>query len=387
MKKQKVLFIITQSVIGGAQRHVLDLATHLPDGYEPVVAAGGAGALHKKLSDAGVRSMGIPSLTREIGASREFAALGALLSLIRTERPDILHLHSSKVGALGSLAGRVTGVRMVIFTVHGWALNEDRGALTKLFIGAAYALTFLFCHRIIAVSEAMAAYVRRFPFTARKMTVIRDAVEPIAFASDAEARALLLSKAKWQDAPLLIGTFAELHPVKGLHYALAALALLRKRGLSIKLVIAGEGTERKNLEMTAKEEGVRDSAALIGFLEDARRYARGLDIFILPSISEALSYSILEAGLAERPVVATRVGGIPEVIEDGVTGLLVPPRNAKALADAIERLAKDGELRTRLAAALKKKVAEEFSLAGMVSHTVALYERYSPTISRSASSR
>jgi glycosyltransferase involved in cell wall biosynthesis len=368
-RKKKALYIVTKSNFGGTQRYVYDLATNLsPERFEPVVAAGGNGILFKKLKAAGVRTIPLPHLGRDVSLIADIRSFFDILSLLRSEKPDVLHLNSSKIGALGALAGRLFFVPRIIFTAHGWAFNEDRSLLSRLVIKGIAWLTMMLSHETIAVSESMRRNVANLPGT-RRIKVIRNGIDPVELLPELDAKMFLVTHGIPADRPI-VGTLAELHPIKGLRYAIEAIERLRERGLTASLVIFGEGEQRAELEECAQKSGVSDSVFFLGFVPDASSYLSGLDVFILSSLSEGLSYAILEAGSASLPVTASRVGGIPEVVEDGVSGILVPPQNPTALAQAIAALLEDGE---RYGAALSKRIATEFSLERMSAETTALY--------------
>lgn len=369
MNRKKVLYLITKSNFGGAQRYVYDLAAGLPrDRFESVVAAGGDGVLFKKLKEEGIRTVPLPSLGRDVSPLADFRSFFDIFSLLRREKPDVLHVNSSKIGALGALAGRLCFVRRIIFTAHGWAFNEDRSPLSRFIIKQIAWLTVILAHETIAVSESMRRDIGNLPGTGR-VTVIRNGIEPVELLPAHDAKMFFITHNVPADRPI-IGTLAELHPVKGLRYAIEAIERLRENGVTASFVIFGDGEQRAELEERARKNGVSDSVFFLGFVPDAPSYLSGLDVFILPSLSEGLSYALLEAGSASLPVAASRVGGIPEVIEDGASGILVPPRNPTALARAIQALLEDGG---RYGAALSKRVASGFSLDRMRTETAALY--------------
>jgi len=153
--RKKVLFLITKSNWGGAQRYVYDLATHLDQTkFEPVVALGGDGELVTLLDHAGVRVIRINSLTRDISLKKEKEFASELYKIIRIEKPDILHVNSSKAGGVGTALGRILRVPRIIFTAHGWAFNEERPWWQRMVIKFLHWVTVLLSHRTIAVSGA-----------------------------------------------------------------------------------------------------------------------------------------------------------------------------------------------------------------------------------------
>lgn len=369
-RRKKVLFLITKSNFGGAQRYVYDLATNVPPEFEPVAAGGGSGLLFERLKDAGIRTVSLPSLGRDVHIFSDIKAFFEVLSLVRNERPDVLHLNSSKIGALGALAGRLLGIRRIIFTAHGWAFEEDRAWLSRTLIKAISWFTILLSHRSIAVSEKMRDEMRRLPGTGG-VTVIHNGIKITDALSRSEAKQFFVTKGVPSEG-LLVGTIAELHPIKGLSYAIEAISKLRERGERVTFVIMGEGEERDRLEKLIRERQLEHSVFLLGFVPDAAKYLSGLDVFTMTSLYEGFNYAILEAGSAHVPVVASRAGGIPEILEDGA-GILVSPRDSAAIADAIARFGSSEEERTQSANSLTRRVQERFSLETMLASTVALY--------------
>lgn len=380
-QKNKVIHVITKSNWGGAQRYVYDLATSLPsDLYDQEVIVGGNGPLMTKLREAGVSVMSLSELGRDVNLAKDWASFKALFLEFRRKKPDVIHLNSSKIGALGSLAGRLAGVRRIIFTAHGWAFNEDRPFYIKYLLKAVYWTTLLLAHETIAVSENMRSQTRHWPWVQDKITVVHNGIAKNAGFSKANARTELMRlspalRTRVESAPKTIpwvGTVAELHHVKGYSYAIEALASMR--GAAIYVVI-GEGEERATLEAAIADNGLEDTVFLLGHVDRAAEYISAFDIFLLPSISEALSYSILEAGLTGLPVVATTVGGIPEVVEDMRSGVLVQPKNSRELAHALSFMIEHPTDRKKYSAALKERVVSLFSLDRMARETAEVYAR------------
>lgn len=377
-KKLKILYVITKSNWGGAQRYVFDLATSLPKTkFDVVVALGGTGELGQKLIEVGIRVVQIQRLRRDIGVIDDIATFFELIKIFIREKPAIIHLNSSKAGGLGGLAGRITGVRKIVFTAHGWAFNEERNVVSKFLIRCASWLTVTLSHTTIAVSDYDRNQAERMLFLKHKIVRIHNGVRKIKFPAKNTAReALLLERAASLGKTLWIGTIAELHNNKGLSYAIKAVKKLKeKTGIEkFVYVIIGEGEERGALEKLIKETNLRNEIFLVGKKEEASSLLHAFDIFILPSIKEGLPYVILEAGVAKLPVIASAVGGIPEIIQDMKSGILVKPKHGDEIALALEFLLANPQKRTEFGEKLKEYVANNFSLEKMTDEVSRFYE-------------
>ncbi|MDP2665789.1 MAG: glycosyltransferase [bacterium] len=378
LPNSKILFVITKSNWGGAQAYVYTLATHLKSaGVEVAVALGGTGAagataglLADKLASSGIRTIFLKTFARDISILREVKAFIELRRVIREERPDVLHLNSSKAGGIGAFAGRLAGIQKIVFTSHGLAYDEDRSFLTRVFRWFATWATFALSHRIILISKDTYRRARYFPFCRNKMHLVYNGIapEPVLDRLTARARLLphLVSGRVW------IGTIAELTPNKALDSLVNAAALLRKNGHLFTLCIISDGEERLTLERLIARENLSEYVHLIGFLPHAAQYLRAFDIFTLTSTKEGLPYVLLEAAQAECAVVGTRIPGITDII-DAETGILVEPKNVSEIASSLETLIVNEPKRLALGKALRKKVSENFSIEQMLKKTGEVY--------------
>ncbi len=375
-----IIYVVTKGRWGGAQRYVYDLATNLPPKrFDPLVVTGEGGQLTQKLMASGVACRQLAWLVRDIKFFNDFAAGQALYRLFKTARPDIIHLNSSKIGLVGALAGRLARVPKIIFTAHGWAFNEDRPRLARAGLKILQWLTVLICHQTIAVSETTKRQLAPWPGARRKMTLIHNGIKPIVFEERGRAREILLGALAAERTGPWLGTISELHKNKGLEYLIQAVAILRVtlanwQGLPLTLTIIGEGEERKNLEKQIKELGLEKAVFLVGQKDNAASLLPALDIFTLTSITEAFPYALLEAGLAGLPVVASAVGGIPEIITSMESGILIKPRWPSEIARALKFLIENPDKYQKFGAKLRQKVRRDFSTARMVKQTLAVYD-------------
>lgn len=374
-QRKKILYLITKSNWGGAQRYVYDLATHLNrEQFEPVVALGGTGVLKEQLEHAGIRTIVIDSLERDISLRKEWAFATELWRILRTERPEILHVNSSKAGGVGTLLGRFARVPRIVFTAHGWAFNEDRPWWQRVIIKLMHWLTVLFSHVTIAVSTAMKQQMD-LPCAQRKIRVLNPGRTIGAMYGKREAREHIAER----DARLRshlrdpwILCIGELHPIKRFGVLLESLARVRDAHPNVRCIIIGDGELRAVLAHQISDRALENHTFLVGSITEAARFLKAGNLFVLPSKSESYGYVLHEAGLAGLPVVATNVGGIPDIVSDRSSGRLVEPDDAAALAAAITDYF-DRPQQWRQYAETLKVAMEARSIDTMVEQTTPLY--------------
>ncbi|MDQ1282129.1 MAG: hypothetical protein QG630_480, partial [Patescibacteria group bacterium] len=217
----KILYFITKSNWGGAQKYVFDLATHFKGlGDEVVVAFGGEGILAERLHEKGIRTVTINHLTRDVGLFQELNSIKEIINLIKKEKPDIIHLNSSKVSLLGGFLGRALGVKKIIFTAHGFPFREERPFWQILIIKFLTWLTILSSHKTICVSEKDFKDVENWLFVKNKLVIIHNGLKK------EEERSLVEREI---DNAIKIVSIAELHKNKGLEYGIQTINLLKKR--------------------------------------------------------------------------------------------------------------------------------------------------------------
>lgn len=371
LKQMKILYVITKSNWGGAQRHVFDLATAMKSkGHDVWVALGGEGVLKQKLEGAGIYTFSITNLERDISPSKDAGSFKEIYSIIKNKRPDIIHLHSPKAAGLGSLAGRLLRVKKIITTVHGWTFNEDRSIYEKALIRFFSWITMILSHTTVVLSEKEYSQALYFPWTKNKIQLIPLGIKsPIFVSVDGAKQAI--SKIIGMDLPVflkktVIGTVTELHKNKGLTYLIEAMVMIKTQQPNTICIIVGDGEEKASLNMLIKEKKLEDNVYLTGYLDNASEYLKALNVFVVSSIKEGLPYSILEAGTASLPVVATTVGGIPEIIEDMKSGILIQSKNHRELSHALSFMIEHPEERKRYGTTLKERVSTKFSLDKML---------------------
>ena len=376
--KIKILYVITKSNFGGAQRYVYELATGLPkDAYNVVVASGGNGLLKEKLESAGIRTRTIENFERDIHFFKEFRAYKELKKILQGETPDIVHLNSSKAAALGAYAARVCGIKKIVFTVHGWPFFEDRSFLWRGIIWFISWLTVRKSDDVILVSQFDHIH-SHMENMRKKFSVIRTAVPSIPFLSRDAARAKLFPESvrTQHEYDTWVISTGEHTRNKNLFYALKAVAQYNSsHEAKIFLTLMSEGEERSALEKFVAKHNLQDSVFFTGYIDGAREYLKAFDIFVLPSLKEGMPYGLLEAGSAGLACIASNVGGIPEIIEDQKNGLLINPKDEDSLVNALHTLTTSPEKTEQYARSLQDKIATQFSLLRMLEKTVELYRK------------
>ncbi|MBU6231858.1 MAG: glycosyltransferase family 4 protein [Patescibacteria group bacterium] len=374
----KIMYVITKSNWGGAQRHVFDLATAMKEkGHEVWVALGGEGLLKQKLEAAGIYTFSISSMQRDISVGKDAGSLKEIWHVIRNKRPDVLHLHSTKAAGLGSVAGRMLRVPFVVQTVHGWAFNEDRPLGQKLLIRFFSWLTMLFTHSTILLSEREFEQAARFPGVKSKLKLIHPGMKAQTLYSVDGAKQALAKKIGMEPAEFgkktVVGTIAELHPNKGIGYLVEAAAIVKAQHPGMICIVIGDGEESASLQAMSKEKQLDSAFFLAGYMDNAAEYLKAFNVFVLPSVKEGAPYALLEAGSASLPVVATTVGGVPEIIEDMKSGILVQPKNPRELSHAISFMIEHPDERRKYGAALKERVSTKFGFDRMIWLVEGLY--------------
>jgi glycosyltransferase involved in cell wall biosynthesis len=348
-RRPRVLLLITLAEVGGAQTYVASLLPALVDRFDVSIAAHGPGPLRDAAAEAGVRFIALEHVRRPIRPWRDMAGFVELVRLLRRERPDILHASSSKAGLLGRLAAVVARVPIRIFTVHGWAFAAHSGSASALYRHADRLAGRLTTMTVCVSENERMAGIRAGTCSTKKTVVIPNAVSLES-----------TPRARHERAVPLIVSVGRLKAPKDFLTLVRALAELPED--SYEALIVGDGPERPSLERELRRLGLEERVRLAGERHDVPALLATADVFVLSSRSEGMPVSVLEAMAAELPVVASRVGGVPELVVDGETGFLVRPADPRALATALAWLVDHRELRARLGAAGRVRAETRFNL-------------------------
>ncbi|MEW6026831.1 MAG: glycosyltransferase family 4 protein, partial [Planctomycetota bacterium] len=339
MAKVKVVQVITRLIKGGAQKVCLDIAEGIPkDRYEVFLLSGLETGLEGSLWDkagqiSGINIKVIPELAREVSPLNDLLALFRLYYFFLKTGPDIVHCHTSKAGFIGVLAAWLADVTAIVFSPHGHLFATGARIpsvshspirlrifyyLTKL----AYSLST----KVVAQNASdMNEQVKLRLATADKFEIIHNAVE---------IKPAPTHKSDNKKYPIL-ATLGRLSAEKGQVYLLEALKSIRKEFPDTQLLVIGDGVLRKELESFVEKENLGGAVLFTGLCDEPSELLKDIDIFVLPSLYESFGIALLEAMALKKPTIASNVNGIPEVVADGETGILVPPANPEELAGAI----------------------------------------------------
>jgi L-malate glycosyltransferase len=356
------LHIDTARTWRGGQNQVLVTVEGLRTlGHRTMLVAHGSGVLRQRAAE----GFEVVALAPRI--EMDLSAAWRLSRIIKQEKPDVIHAHDPHGVAMAAMALSMStqlakppliAQRRVDFRLRGNSLSRWKYRQVDCFICSSEAI------RQILIQEGVPAH--------RAVTVH----EGIDLGRIERAPAISLHQQLWlpHEAPV-VGNVAALVPHKGQRHLVEAAALVVRRVPDARFVIAGDGELRESLQRQIHEHQLDKHVFLTGFRTDILALHKAFDIFVMSSVTEGLGTSLLDAMAAGKPVVATRAGGIPEVVRDGETGLLVDPRDHQGMADALVRLLEDTALRQRMGAAGLALAKERFSAERMVQDTVKVYRR------------
>ena len=331
-------------------------------------------------AESGVRPFVIKELCREPNAFKDIAAFFRLYRLIRKEKPQIVHTHMAKAGALGRLAARLTGVPVIIHTYHGHVFHSYFSpAKTRFFLGVEKALAG-FTDKIIVISGLQKDEIKRY-------LDIKDddklALIPLGFELDRYLKSGTTGDGKRlrrvldiPDGTVVVGTVGRLTAVKNHSMFLEAAKEIKKSfsDIGIKFLIVGDGELRGTLEKTSDELGLRKDVVFTGWRKDMDSVYRAMDIMALTSLNEGTPVSLIEAMASARPVVATDVGGVRDVTEDGKSGFVVPGNDIAAFTKAVSELIRDKEKREAFGVYGRRSIRERYSGGRLIRDIESLYQ-------------
>jgi glycosyltransferase involved in cell wall biosynthesis len=298
----------------------------------------------------------------------DWKVIQQLIQICRTKRVAVWHAHEYKSNVLGLIVRRFWPMKLVT-TVHGWGVHEGRAP----FYNGIDRRCLRFYQQVICVSNNLLMECCRYGVQSDRCQLIHNAIDTEQFQrtlSHADAKSSLSAPQQG----LLLGAMGRLSSEKGFDLLIGAVARLVAMGHDIHLWIAGEGPERSRLEAEIARRGLGNRVRLLGMVSDPRVFLQAIDVFVLSSVREGLPNVVLEAMAMESPVVATRIAGVPGLLNDGEFGLLVKPGSVECLADGIDRLASNPELRARLACSARRRIEQSYSFERRMTRIAAIYD-------------
>lgn len=371
---RKILHIIGDSRFGGGVRVILSLIKMAQQhGWEADVLSTDP-VVKQEFESKGIRVVSLPVIWRNHHPVRDIIGLFRLSCFLSSSDYSIVHTHTSKGGFVGRLAAKLAKIPIIIHTAHGFAFHEFSNPIALIVYSRLEQLATRWCHRIITVSNFHRNWALRLGIAPPDKIV----AIPNGIATDyltvtvhrSEMRRILGLSSK----DVVILAMGRLFPQKGLEYLIQAMPyILAGANRSTYLLLAGEGPMLDKLHKLAKVCGVSQNVFFLGFRKDIADLINTADIVVLPSLWEGLSIALLEAMALGKPIVATSISSNREVIKDGENGLLVPPRNPQALAQAILCLISDSTFALRISEAALKTFIENYTESRMLEQTWKVY--------------
>jgi glycosyltransferase involved in cell wall biosynthesis len=379
----RVLRVIARLNVGGPALHVAQLSAELDKrGYETTLVAGrvgeGEGSMEWVPEELGVKPVFVPALQREISPAADLPAVLELRRLIRELRPDVLHTHTAKAGAVGRMAASLSGAArpaIVVHTFHGHVLRGYFAPWKAAFFRQLERGLARMSDALIAVSPEVRDDLVRLGVAAEdKISVIRLGLDLESRTASAPGdRARIRAAAGIPADRFVVGWLGRMTEIKRTDDLLRAFAIVRSNR-EADLLLVGDGPLRPELELLADDLGIAGSCHFVGYQQDVGAYLAASDAVALTSANEGTPVTLIEALAAERPVVSTDVGGVRDVVDEE-SGFLVEPGDVSAVADGLARLADDPDLRARLGAAGRAKVIERYSVPRLVDEVDDLYRK------------
>jgi len=378
--KIRVLRIIGRLNVGGPSIHVVNLAAGLdPDRFEHLLVIGRESRDEGSMLDYALSRNVWPHRIEEIVttfslAPRDAIALKRLVSLIRLYRPHIVHTHTAKAGLLGRVAARLAGVPIVVHTFHGHVLHGYFGPLPSWGLRQLERTLAWFTDRLVTVSQQVKKDLIDYGVASdERISVIPLGLDLEPFLNAPIHRGQFRQDIGLRGEDKLVGIVGRIFPIKNHALFLESAARIAARDPATRFVIVGDGNLRSGLEQQSRQLGIKDRVLFTGWRADLARIYADLDVLVVSSNNEGTPVSAIEAMAASCPVVATRVGGVPDLITDGVNGRLVPAKDAEAIADAVIDLLGHREAAKNIGLNAMTSARERFDLKRLIKDVDHLY--------------
>jgi Glycosyltransferase len=375
-KKIRILMGVTLSEMGGAQKVVYDLLASLSSlQYELTLVTSPGGELIDWVKELNrncenkIKIVTLPSLEREISIKNDVKTFIELFRIIKKGRFDIAHFHSSKIGILGRIAAFLAGVPRIFFTAHGWGINEYQSRLKQVLFTFAERMAGIMCSKIICVSDFdMEKCIKKKWANRNKLCVIHNGAAEMPASYGKLRKELCIP-----DDELIVGTVMRLKEPKDPMTFIRAAKILIKKKQNVRFIIIGDGPLKEKCIALIKDNGLENKVIMLGKRRDARELLVDFDIFVLLSKWEGLPITIIEAMLAGKPVVASDVGGVSELVSDGGNGYLLKTGNEMEAAYRIGKLLESKNLISIMGNSGYEKAGREFNLPKMIGEYEQIY--------------
>lgn len=387
MSRRKVIRVIARLNVGGPAIHVILLTQGLdPERYESILVSGveapEEGNMLDLAEEKGVKPRIYPLLGRELNLFGDLKTLWQLYRLFRREKPDVVHTHTAKAGSVGRLAAWLASVPVIVHTFHGHVLHGYFGpAKTRFFRSIERWLARITTH-IIAVSETCRQDLLTYRIsTPEHIQTIHLGLELEPFRHpDAGSRERLRKEWGVPHDAFAVGIIARMVPIKRHEDLFRAIPAVLRSHPDTWFLIVGDGELRPELETLADELAIRHRVVFCGFRDDRANVYAALDLVTLTSANEGLPVAVIESLSAGKPVVATRVGGVPELIEEGVSGYMAEPGNPDSIAKALLKAVQAPEATRAMGQHAQEKTIRAFSISRLIEDINRLYDSFLSTL-------
>ncbi len=377
MNRIKVLHVHTLPVVSGSGINTYLTMKRTPaDRFEVSLACAPGGMLNHIVRGSGMSVHEVRNMVQPLHPVRDLRALFELVRILRREKIAVVHTHNSKAGFLGRLAGKIAKTPVVIHTVHGFSFHDSEPRIRRMLFKILERRAARWADHMIYISQPMIDWAEREGILREgAYSKIYSGIDLEAFRRyDRMEQEPLRNELGIGRTDRVIGFVSKLWEGKGHTVALEAMTGVLKEHPDVKLLLVGEGELERPLRERAREYGIERSVIFAGFRTKIAEITALCDFCILPSFYEGMGRVLLEAGASGKPVVATTVGGIPDVVIPEETGILIPPGEPAALAEAMIRLLNDSELRLRMGETARRRIGEKFDADTMVEQIVAVYD-------------
>lgn len=383
----KILHIITRMILGGAQENTLLTCEGLDASEEWDVtlltgpAIGPEGELLGRARRHGIRTVLVPQMRRAVNPFRDAASFDHICRVIRNIRPGVVHTHSSKAGVLGRVAAHALRVPAIVHTIHGLPFHRFQDPVSNAAFIAAERLAARCCDRLVCVADAMTRQALQAGVgRPEQYRTVHSGMEVEKFLQADTHREAARRELGFSGDEVVIGKIARLFPLKGHKYVLEAAPRILDRCPQARFLFVGDGILREELEQRARELRVWDRIVFTGLVDSARipEMIGAMDILVHASLREGLPRAVVQALLGGRPAVSYAVDGAPEVVIDGVTGRLLPPRSINALADALVDLIENPDRAREMGREARRRFTDQFRASTMVRRLEEIYRELLP---------